>query len=224
LDYTGQGHNIFAPEISEDKPTSDSVQVEITCPSCGLINDFWGVKDETGEILEHFGRKCQGAFEDPVTLKIEECGFRFRFKRCDQCEQENDIAARICCHCQNLLVDNDKKLKEAMTLKDAHVMRVDSMFFSKTKDKKGNERLEVSYYDADAECLKEYFYLNSPENLKAFYFNFTRMHSRLPEKEMNIQVPDDVIKMQNKFRSPMFVIARKTTFFWEVREKVFLDN
>jgi DNA repair protein RadD len=224
LDYTGQGHNIFAPEITEDKPTSDSVQVEITCPACGLINDFWGIKDETGEILEHFGRKCQGAFENSITLKIEECGFRFRFKRCDQCEQENDIAARICNHCQNLLVDNDKKLKEAMTLKDAHVMRVDSMFFSKSKDKKGNERLEVSYYDADAECLKEYFYLNSAEYIKAFYFNFTRMHSRLPEKEIKIKDPDDVISMQNKFRSPMFVIARKTNFFWEVREKVFLDN
>ena len=221
LDYTGQGHNIFSPEIGEGKPTSDSVMVEVTCPSCGLINDFWGLCDESGELIEHFGRKCKGATEDPESFELIECGYRFRYKKCDQCGNENDISARTCKSCQHLLVDNDKKLKEAMSLKDAHVMRVETMIFQEGKDKKGNARLEVCYYDVDAECLKEYFYLNSPENLQAFYFNFTRMHNRIPEKEIKIGSLEDVLLNQNRFRMPMFVIARKHSYFWEVREKVF---
>jgi DNA repair protein RadD len=221
LDYTGQGHDIFSPEIGEDKVNSESVMVEVTCPSCGLVNDFWGLCDDQGELVEHFGRKCQGAYEDPISFKLIECGYRFRYKKCDQCGHENDIAARTCKSCQHLLVDNDKKLKEAMSLKDAHVMRVDTMLIQAGKDKSGTARLEVCYYDVNAECLKEFFYLNSPSNLQAFYFNFTRMHNRLPEKEIRINQLEDVLVNIKRFRKPMFVIARKVSYYWEVREKVF---
>jgi DNA repair protein RadD len=224
LDYTGLGYNIFSPEIGENKPTSNSVMVEITCPSCGLINDFWGILDNEGELVEHFGRKCKGAFEDPVSFELQECGHRFRFKRCDQCGHENDIAARMCKSCQHLLVDNDKKLKEVMSLKDAHVMKVETMTFEISRDKKGNSRLEVRYYDVDAESLKEYFYLNSPENIQAFYFNFTRMHNRIPEKEILIDSAQDVLKNKERFRMPLFVVARKLAYYWEIREKVFLEQ
>jgi DNA repair protein RadD len=115
LDYTGVGHDIFRPEIDEDKPSAESVPVEVICPECGHPNDFWGIKDPDGDLVEHFGRKCRGASEDPKTLKITPCNFRFRFKRCASCGTENDIAARICSGCQATLVDNDKKLKEAMS-------------------------------------------------------------------------------------------------------------
>lgn len=221
LDYTGQDHDLYSPEIDDDKPTSDSVPVEIPCPACGVVNNFWGLVDEEGNITEHFGRKCQAAFENPETHELQPCGFRFRFKLCDQCGQENDIAARVCGHCQHILVDNDKKLKEAMSLKDAHVMRVDSMSFEKGQDKKGTPRLEIRYYDADAQALKEYFYLNTPEERRAFYFNFIRMHNRLPEKRWSVQSMDDVLQLRSHFRRPMFVIARKQKHYWSIREKIF---
>jgi DNA repair protein RadD len=222
LDYTGQGHDIFSPEIEDDKPTSQAVMVEIRCPACGILNNFWGIVDGDGDVIEHFGRKCKGAHEHPVTKEIEECGFRFRFKLCPDCGAENDIAARACRTCAAVLVDNDKKLKEAMALKDAHVMRVDSMEFAKTYDKKsGSERLEVRYYDFDANILKEYFYLDSPERRRAFYFNFTRMHNRLPERKLEVRDPDHAIAIRDKFRVPLFVIARKQKHFWAIREKIF---
>ncbi len=220
LDYTGQGHNIYSPEIDEHKPNPNSVVVDIPCPDCGLINQFWGIVEE-GEIIEHFGRMCQGASQDPVSLALIKCGYRFRFKRCDQCGEENDIAAKICPHCKHLLVDNDKKLKEAMSLKDAHVMKPDSMMFVKSFDKKGQERVEVRFYDYDGEFLSEFFYFNSPENNTAFYFNFIRMHNKLPEKFITIKSAQDVIDQQNKFRLPQYVIARKTKKYWEIREKIF---
>jgi DNA repair protein RadD len=150
---------------------------------------------------------------------MEKCGHRFRFKRCDQCGEDNDIAARVCTHCQHLLVDNDKKLKEAMSLKDAHIMKPDTMTFSSAFDKKGNERIEVRYYDYDGEFLSEF--LNSPEDARAFYFNFTRMHNRLPERALSINGPGDVLKNQGRFRKPMYVIARKQKYYWEIREKIF---
>ena len=220
LDYTGLGHDIFSPEIDEDRPSPNSVMVDIECPQCGHHNDFWGIVEHE-EVVEHFGRRCRGAFEEPISGEIEACGFRFRFKRCDQCGEENDIAARACAHCQHLLVDNDAKLKEAMSLKDAHIMKPDSMSFEKNYDKKGNERIEIKYYDYDGEHLREIFYLNTPEDARAFYFNFTRMHNRLPERPLRINNADDVIKEQQRFRIPVYVIARKQKHYWEIREKIF---
>ncbi len=221
LDYTGVGHDIFAPQIDQDKPSSESVPVEVPCPSCGHINDFWGIVDPDGELIEHFGRKCRGAHEEPRTGKIEACEFRFRFKRCPSCGVENDIAARVCLGCSHVLVDNDKKLKEAMSLKDAHIMRPDSMQFVKSYDKKGNTRLEVKYFDYDGQSLREFFYMNSPGDFKAFYYNFTRLHTRLPGQTLAIESADEAIALQDKFRLPMFVIARKNKQWWDIREKIF---
>lgn len=221
LDYTGVAHDIFRPEIDDDKPSDESVPVKIACPQCGFENDFWGLVDDEGTVVEHFGRKCRGAAEDPDTLKILPCNYRFRFKACDKCGAENDIAARECGQCRNLLVDNDKKLREAMALKDAHVMRPDSMLFDKSYDKKGTERLEIRYYDHDGEFLREFFYLNTASDARAFYYNFLRMHLRMPEKQLKLQSIDEVLGNLHHLRMPMFVIARKKKYFWEIREKIF---
>lgn len=223
LDYTGQDHDLFSPEVGNSKPVKESVPVEVPCPQCGAVNTFWGIVDPDGELVEHFGRRCQGAFENPVSKEVQECGFRFRFKRCDKCGEENDISARTCSSCSHLLIDNDKKLKEAMSLKDAHVMRVETMTFEKGWDKKGHERLEIKYYDADAQPLTEYFYLNTPEDCQAFYFNFIRMHNRVPEKKIFVRNADEVLRMQDRFRVPLFVVARKQKYFWSIREKIFND-
>ena len=221
LDYTGQGHDLFSPDIEDDKPVTNSQIVDVVCPKCGVTNNFWGLVNDDGFIEEHFGRKCQGAELNKQTNELKECGFRFRFKICDKCGAENDISARQCCSCEHLLIDNDTKLKEAMSLKDAHIMRVDSMDISASKDKKGNERVEVRYYDADANVLKEYFYLDSHESRSAFYFNFVRMHNRLPETKIEIAKVAEAVQALPRFRVPMFVIARKQKYFWAIREKIF---
>jgi DNA repair protein RadD len=221
LDYTGQDHSIFSPEIGEDRPSDKTVQVEIECPSCEYKNQFWGIKDEFDEIIEHFGRQCQGATEDPQSLEIVPCGFRFRFKLCDQCNSENDITARQCRDCEHLLVDTDQKLKDAMSLKDAHVLRPDTMTFERSFDKKGQERLEIRYYDFDAEFLTEYHYFSTENDSKTFYYNFTRMHNKRPEKNLFIKNLEDALEHQDQFRMPLFIIARKKKHFWTIREKVF---
>jgi DNA repair protein RadD len=95
------------------------------------------------------------------------------------------------------------------------------MQFLRGQDKRGTPRLEIKYYDVDANVLTEYFYLNSPEDQRAFYWNFIRLHNRLPERALEIRSPDEAIQNQQKFRQPMFVIARKQKYFWNVREKIF---
>jgi DNA repair protein RadD len=221
LDYTGQDHDLFSPVIEDHRPSSRAVMVDVVCPQCGVTNAFWGIKNEEGELEEHFGRKCKGAVEDPHTGEVEPCGFLFRFKRCDQCGTENDIAARSCWACHAVLVDTDQKLKEAMALKDAHVMHVDSMFFKKSRDKKGSDRLEVQYFDADANVLKEYFYLDSVESRRAFFHNFARMHLRLPEMNLDVHSIEDVLALKDRYRAPLYLIARKRERYWAVREKIF---
>ena len=218
LDYTGQGHDIFRPEIEDGKPNAGSVPVQVECPACGFINDFWGLVDDEGTLVEHFGRTCRGATDEP---ELTPCGFRFRFKRCDRCGEENDIAARVCSGCQQVLIDPDKKLREAMQLKDAHVMRPDTMLFDKTRDKKGNERLEIRYYDVDGEFLREFFYLNSASDTRAFHYNFLRMHLRVPERPVRMATPDEVLANLHLLRMPLFVIARKKDRYWQIREKIF---
>ncbi len=121
LDYAGNCYDLYQPEVGDPKPDSSSEIITIPCPACGFNNNFWGKLDSNGFLLEHFGRRCQGYFEDDEGTR-EECGYRFRAKYCNECGADNDIAARVCHECDAILVDPDKKLKEALKLKDARIL------------------------------------------------------------------------------------------------------
>jgi len=222
LDYTGVPHDIFSPQIHERKPTHDSIQVKVKCPDCNHSNDFWGIISEQGLVIEHFGLKCMGAKENPESGELVPCGFRYRFKDCERCGTENDLDASKCLKCSNIFVDDEAKLRQAFALKDAHVMQPDSMTFEKKTDKKGFERLEIRYYDLNAESLSEVYFFKSPNEAKVFYYNFSRMHNRLPEKRLNINTIDDALANKDHFRMPLYIIARKQDRYWKIREKVFL--
>jgi len=224
LDYTGMGHNIYSPEISDKKPTKESVAVIVRCPQCGFDNDFWGKVDEFGEMVEHYGRKCRGGIQDPDTFEFKPCGFRFRFKFCNKCQAENDITARTCTDCGNELIDADAKLKQARLSKAAHVMRPDSVEMQECYDRNGNPYLEIRYYDYDAQALTELHYLNNPTSVKKFNINFLRSHLRRPELRLNIQDVSEVIQLQKHLRMPEFVIARKQGKFWKITEKIFTEE
>ena len=224
LDYTGMGHNLFTPEISDKKPAKDSVPVTIYCPQCGFDNSFWGLVDFEGEIIEHYGRKCKGAKHDPQTLKITPCGFRFRLKLCHACGCENDITAKSCEKCQATLIDADAKLKQAKLSKNAHVLSPVDITFDERQDKNGNAYLEVRYYDADAQYISEAHFFNNSPSLKKFNINFLRSHLKRPELQIEITAPKDVIKYKKALRLPSFIIARKQEKYWRITEKVFAEE
>ncbi len=219
LDYAGNPHDLFTPEVGNAKGKSDNVPVQVFCPSCGFANTFWGKTTADGAIIEHFGRRCQGWFEDDDGHR-EQCDYRFRFKNCPQCNAENDIAARRCHQCNQVLVDPDDMLKAALKLKDALVLRCSGMTLQQGGDAKG-DWLKVTYYDEDGADVSERFRLHTPAQRMAFEQLFIRPHSRAPGVPLRWITVADVIAQQPLLRHPDFVVARKNGNFWNVREKVF---
>jgi DNA repair protein RadD len=224
LDYAGVRHDIYSPEIGGKKPQSDSVPVQVSCPACGFNNDFWGLMDPDGELIEHFGRKCRGATQDANTLQITACGYRFRFKMCPKCSCENDITARACSSCDTVLIDADAKLKQAKLSKDAHVLRPDTINLQERLDKNGNPFLEIKYFDYDAQYFSEFHYLNNQTSLKKFNIDFLRSHMKRPELSVAITNTQEVIRLQKLLRMPTFIIARKQGKFWKITEKIFTEE
>lgn len=223
LDYTGMGHDIYAPEISEKRPAKDTVPVLVPCPVCDFENSFWGYAID-GEIIEHFGRKCRGTAQDPKTFEIKPCNYRFRSKICHVCGTENDITARACENCKAVLIDADAKLKQAKLSKNAHILTPDRITFEERRDKNSNPYLEIRYYDADSQYLSEAHFFTNPTSIKKFNINFLRSHLRRPELAIELTSPAEAIKYKSLFRLPAFVIARKQEKFWKITEKVFAEE
>lgn len=224
LDYTGMGHDIYAPEISDKRPSKNTVQVEVPCPKCEFPNSFWGLVDYEGDIIEHYGRKCRGGVMNPQTYEITPCGYRFRYKLCPSCETENDVTARECERCKLTLIDADTKLKQAKLSKNAHIMQPQEMSFTERLDKNSNPYLEIRYYDHDSQFLSEAYFFNNQTGFKKFQINFLRSHLSRPERNIRPQSIDEVIKIQKQLRLPSFIIARKQDKFWKITEKIFSEE
>jgi DNA repair protein RadD len=218
------GHDLYRPEIKDKKTTSDSVPVDIECPMCHFINQFWGIKDSDGEVIEHFGRKCMGGVVSEKTMMITPCSFKFRFKLCPSCSYENDISARTCTKCQSILIDADSKLKQAKLSKNSHILTPDRIEYNTKVDKFNNPYLEVRYYDFDGQYLSEAYFFNSESGRMKFNINFMRFHSKRPERLFNFNSAEELVKNKNLLRSPKFVIARKQDKFWKITEKVFIEE
>ncbi|UYA59944.1 ATP-dependent RNA helicase YejH [Pectobacterium sp. F1-1] len=219
LDYAGNPHDLYTPEVGNSKPHTGSQPVQVFCPECGFANLFWGKTTPDGDIIEHYGRRCQG-WETAENGQRQQCDFRFRFKVCPHCGAENDIAARRCHQCNEVLVDPDDMLKAALKLKDALVLRCSGMSFEPGQDAKG-EWLKIIYHDEDGAEVSERFRLHSTAQRHVFLQQFLRVHQRAPGTPFNWQHAVDVITQQALLRSPDFIVARKHGKFWQIREKLF---
>lgn len=229
LDYAGNSYDLYQPEVGDPKPDSTSEIITIPCPACGFNNNFWGKLDSNGFLLEHFGRRCQGYFEDDETGEREHCGYRFRAKYCGECGADNDIAARICHECDATLVDPDKKLKEALNLKDALIFECTEMDLSVFKSNDGKSQLKVTYsgetYQGEGNALvHEFWSLNTKKQKQTFKDQFVRPHLADKHRPFEEASPTKVVANQHRFRLPQFVIARKSGRFWKLRDKIFEDE
>ncbi|EGR2226885.1 DEAD/DEAH box helicase [Vibrio parahaemolyticus] len=229
LDYAGNSYDLYQPEVGDPNPDSTSEIITIPCPACGFNNNFWGKLDSNGFLLEHFGRRCQGYFEDEDTGEREHCGYRFRAKYCGECGADNDIAARICHECDATLVDPDKKLKEALNLKDALIFECTEMDLSVFKSNDGKSQLKVTYsgepYQGEGHALvHEFWSLNTKKQKQTFKDQFVRPHLADKHRPFEEASPTRVVANQHRFRLPQFVIARKSGRFWKLRDKIFEDE
>ena len=215
IDYAGNRFSLFSPEVGTPRPDSKAVPVTVPCPACGHDNNFWGITDSDGDLIEHYGRRCQGV-EVFADGHREQCDFRYRFKECDQCGAENDIAARKCHGCQRALVDPDQKLREALNLKNCLVIRCSGM--EMTEDAR---RIKITYHDEDGAEVHEFFRLETPAQQGAFYHHFGK-HALINRGEpFRAESVASVISQRKKFRQPDFVIAQKEKHYWKIIDKLF---
>lgn len=216
IDYAGNGINIFHPEIGQKKPNSKAEPVQVFCPACGFANSFWGLTDGQGNITEHYGRKCQGVMQDEETLERQECDYRFRFKECEHCQAENDIAARVCQSCQKDIVDPDDKLKAALKLKNAMVIRCAAI----DAEIVDNKKCRLRYFDEDGLELTETFDFSYPKARQ----EFNRLYGRRLGQSTNPVVFNTVNELTpwlSQLVAPDFVVARKQKHYWQIVERIF---
>lgn len=222
IDYAGNHMNLHHPEVGEPKPNPDSEPVQVFCPDCGFANIFWGKTDSDGQVLEHYGRRCQGLLEPPEGgegsgqgRRPQQCDFRFRFKECPHCGSENDIAARNCGHCQKAILDPDDQLRDALKLKDAMVIRCGGV--SVAAD---GRRLNLTYHGEDGEELSECFDLGRAGQRAVFNRLFGRRFAN-SQAPRTFNTVEDVLAVQAGLPAPDFVIARRHKHYWQVQERIF---
>ncbi|WP_100638391.1 DEAD/DEAH box helicase family protein [Marinobacter salexigens] len=222
IDYAGNNVNLHHPEVGERKPNPDSEPVQVFCPDCGFANVFWGKTDSDGQVIEHYGRRCQGLLEPAEegesgapSERPEQCDYRFRFKECPHCNAENDIAARNCHQCKKAIIDPDDQLRDALKLKDAMVIRCAGITLSAQGSK-----LKITYHSEDGEELSESFDFSKPAQRNVFNKLFGRRfaNSQAPREFGRI---DEVLEVQALMPAPDFVIARKQKHYWQVQERIF---
>ncbi|ASM49510.1 ATP-dependent helicase IRC3 [Pseudoalteromonas espejiana DSM 9414] len=219
IDYAGNGFDLFHPEVGDKKGDSDNEPVQVLCPGCGFANIFWGKTDSAGKVTEHFGRRCQGLLEDDEGHK-EQCDYRFRFKECDQCGAQNDIAARKCHDCGAVMADPDDKLRNALNLKDALVLRCSGLTVTALK----NQLIKVTYFDEEGASCDEIYNLESAGGRFVFNKQFAKRvgNGQTPTEFKNAE---QVIAAQYELTAPDFVIARKSKKYgWKVSDKLFDYN
>ncbi|CAM3832225.1 DEAD/DEAH box helicase [Rheinheimera salexigens] len=246
IDYAGNNVNLYHPEVGEKKPNPDSNPVQVLCPGCGYANIFWGKTDSAGQVIEHYGRRCQGllgadADDDDESVvqsqRPEQCDYRFRFKECPHCGSENDIAARNCQQCKKAIIDPDDKLRDALKLKDAMVIRCAGITLHtgntlntaislnteaavNNKLSNPNSKLKITYHGEEGEELSEWFDFSNPAQRTMFNKLFGRRlaNSQVPQEFSKLE---QVLAVQTLLPAPDFVIARKVKHYWQVKDRIF---
>ncbi|MDD8059660.1 DEAD/DEAH box helicase [Shewanella metallivivens] len=212
IDYAANGYDLFYPEVGQAKPNSKSVPVQVHCPVCQFANTFWGLVDADGDIIEHFGRRCQGLIDD-----TEQCDFRFRSKSCPDCGAENDIAARICQTCQSTLIDPDKRLKQVLNAQHHHLFKCQEMLLLCQ-----DEKLVIQYIDIEGNDFKQIFQFSTPAQRRAFYAVFVLNHTRTPGLlHPQYNQANDVLVDKARFRKPDLLLLKKNKHRWDLIDSFF---
>ncbi|TWX53651.1 DEAD/DEAH box helicase [Colwellia hornerae] len=228
IDYTGNDFDLYHPEVGEKKPNSKSQPVQVICPSCEFPNLFWGICDDDGYLVEHYGRRCQGLVYAPSEEQAtqSQCDYRFVFKECPHCGGENDIAARNCLQCLEVLVDPDDMLKKALKLKDSKIIRCAGLNLTKVSDK-ATEKLKITYHDEQGDELNESFDFTKPNQVAAFNNIFAKRLSAKISVQLGstgsfeVTTLEQALTLANLLPCPDFVIARKQKFYWRVKDRLF---
>jgi len=213
LDYAGNPYDLYQPEIGSPPKTGNYQQVQVVCPLCRFSNSFWGKADAKGVVLEHFGRRCQGLVMDQQ--QPSPCGYRFRARFCPECGAEHDITARLCRRCDTVLVDPDKKLQEALNLKDCLVVYPDRMELTLHQG-----QLQISYGVGD-QWFRQWHAATTPAALKRLTQVFFAPHLIDRHHVFKARTIEQLLSQQHRLAPPAALVLVKDGRFWRVRERLF---
>ena len=176
LDYTANQENLF-PDGDLFNPKiiaygkKESIKSEIQCPDCHSVNSvtlrpnpdgytfdqFGYFLDLVGERVEyegqhfpaHFSRRCSHV-EVKGHNVFERCSYFWSSKECLECGHKNDLTARKCSECGELLIDpNTKLIAEFKAFKkDLSQVQTDAINFIRKKTirtKSGNDGIQISF-------------------------------------------------------------------------------
>lgn len=180
LDYTANQENLF-PDGDLFNPKiiaygkKESVKSEIQCPDCHNVNSvsmrpnpdgydidpFGYFLDLAGERVEyegqhfpaHFSRRCSH-IEVKGHNVFERCTYYWSYKECPECSHKNDLTARKCAGCGELLIDPNQKLIAEFKAfkKDLSQVQTDAINFIRKKEiitKSKNNGLQISFGTPD---------------------------------------------------------------------------
>ncbi|WP_413699224.1 hypothetical protein ACLKMH_17185 [Psychromonas sp. KJ10-10] len=131
------------------------------------------------------------------------------------------LRARRCNGCDHILVDPDKKLRDAMNLKDALIFKCTDMNLEAQKNRFDKPQLCVTYQGENNESIKQIWQLSSQVQKRDFLKQFIQPHLIDRHREFTDSAPTKVVRNQHRLRHPEIVIAHKEGRFWKVREKLF---
>ncbi|MBV7314557.1 DEAD/DEAH box helicase [Shewanella sp. NIFS-20-20] len=212
IDYAANGYSLYAPEIGRPKPDSQSVPVQVHCPACHFANTFWGKTDNDGDIIEHYGRRCQALLDTQ-----QQCQYRFRARICPDCGGENDIAARQCHQCQSVLVDPDNHLKQVLKKQQHHLFKVHEMLLEENAN-----GLTVRYLDLDGNDYCRRFAMQTPAQIRAVYALFIYPHTKTPGiKPPKYNHASEIVNDQFTFRAPDLLLLKKSKKGWDLLQHYF---
>ena len=176
LDYTANQENLF-PDGDLFNPKiiaygkKESIKSEIQCPTCNNVNSvslrpnpdgydidpFGYFLDLAGERVEyegqhfpaHFSRRCSHV-EVKGHNVFERCNHYWSHKECPECSHKNDLTARKCTGCGELLIDPNQKLIAEFKAfkKDLSQVQTDAINFIRKKaikTKSGNDGIQISF-------------------------------------------------------------------------------
>lgn len=163
--------DVFKPEVKAAYRGEGQGSISCSCPECGAENTFSArpndsdlqidaegyfadlagnrIATEYGFMPAHYGRRCMNMIRTPRGT-YDQCAYRWTFKPCPHCGDENDIAARRCKHCKGEIIDPAEKLRMdfARYKKDPTQPQCDEVISWEVRhmlSKSGNEQIIVSF-------------------------------------------------------------------------------
>ncbi|MGK0516590.1 MAG: DNA repair protein RadD, partial [Gammaproteobacteria bacterium] len=116
-----------------------------------------------------------------------------------------------------VMADPDDKLRNALNLKDALVLRCSGLSVTLIKD----ELIKVTYFDEDGASCDEVYNLANKGGQFIFNKQFG-LRVGLGQTPINFKTAPQVVSAQFELVPPDFVIARKSKKYgWKVADKLF---